>query len=104
MVSMRAVSSTHRVIGPRCERPTIVDEGKFGTRPKEGLKPTTPLKLAGIRIDPPPSVPRWNRPKPKAAATPAPADDPPLVHDSFQGLRVMPVRGLSPAAFQANSC
>ena len=38
-----------------------------------------------------------------AAATPAPALDPPDVMPGFHGLRVMPVTGLSPSAFQPNS-
>src|SRR2546426_12774663 len=42
-------------------------------------------------------------PSPAAVAAPAPALDPPVVVPVFQGLRVMPVSGLSPSPFQPNS-
>src|SRR6266542_3516538 len=42
-------------------------------------------------------------PRPAAAATAAPALEPPEVMPGFQGLRVMPVSGLSPSAFHPNS-
>src|SRR3989475_11730491 len=42
-------------------------------------------------------------PSPAAVAAPAPALDPPVVVSLFQGLRVMPVSGLSPSPFQPNS-
>ena len=56
-----------------------------------------------MRIEPPPSLPRCSGPMPVAAATAAPALLPPGVRSRFQGLRVMPVSGLSPIAFQPNS-
>ena len=56
-----------------------------------------------MRIEPPPSLPRCSGPMPVAAATAAPALLPPGVRSGFQGLRVMPVSGLSPTAFQPNS-
>jgi hypothetical protein len=56
-----------------------------------------------MRIEPPPSVPIWSAPMPVAAATAAPPLEPPGVVCSFQGLRVMPVRGLSVTPFQPNS-
>ena len=56
-----------------------------------------------MRIEPPPSLPRCNGPMPVAAATAAPALLPPGVRSRFQGLRVMPVSGLSPIAFHPNS-
>ena len=56
-----------------------------------------------MRIEPPPSVPRWNRPAPVAAATAAPPEEPPGVMAGFHGLRVMPLSGLSVSAFQPNS-
>ena len=34
------------------------DNGQAGTRPKVGFSPTMPQKPAGMRIEPPPSVPR----------------------------------------------
>src|ERR671923_168566 len=54
-------------------------------------------------MDPAPSEPWWSGPIPAAAAAPAPALEPPVVIFVFQGLREMPVNGLSPIAFQPNS-
>jgi hypothetical protein len=54
-----AASRTVRVSGPSTDRlghPR--NPGSLGTRPKVGLWPTTPQKAAGMRIEPPPSVPR----------------------------------------------
>src|SRR5215510_16229575 len=77
--------------------------GEDATRPKVGLIPNTPVKELGMRMEPPPSLPRCSGPMPVAAATAAPALLPPGVRCRFQGLRVIPVRGLSPIAFQPNS-
>src|SRR5205823_14439856 len=62
-----------------------------------------PQKADGIRIEPAPSEPWWSGPSAAAAAAPAPALEPPVVNAGFHGLRVMPVSGLSPSAFQPNS-
>ena len=56
--SSRAASVTVRAIGPTCATVPKGDSGQAGTRPNEGLIPNTPAKLAGMRIDPPPSVPK----------------------------------------------
>jgi hypothetical protein len=56
-----------------------------------------------MRIEPAPSVPRFNGAMPAAHAAAAPALLPPEVRSRSQGLRVMPVSGLSPIAFQPNS-
>src|SRR5450755_3135933 len=56
-----------------------------------------------MRTEPAPSVPVCSVPMPRAAAAPAPPDEPPVVRDLFQGLRVMPVSGLSVEPFQPNS-
>ncbi len=56
-----------------------------------------------MRIEPPPSVPRWIAPMPRIAAATAPLDEPPGVLRVSHGLRVIPVNGLSPTAFQPNS-
>src|SRR5258708_21300776 len=65
--------------------------------------PATPQKLAGIRIEPPPSLPTARAPIPAARPAAAPALLPPDVCSSDHGLRVMPVNGLSPIAFHPNS-
>jgi hypothetical protein len=53
--------------------------GQAGTRPKFGLMPKTPLKLAGMRIEPPPSVPSAKGARRAANAADEPPDDPPGV-------------------------
>jgi hypothetical protein len=65
--------------------------------------PNTPLNDAGIRIDPPPSVPSEIGVIPPATEAAAPALEPPGVFAGFHGLRVMPVSGQSPTALQPNS-
>src|SRR2546422_10314826 len=77
--------------------------GHMGTRPYDGLRPYTPQNDDGMRIDPAPSEPWASGPRPAAAAAAAPALEPPVVIAVFQGVRVMPVRGLPPSAFQPNS-
>src|SRR5687767_8041057 len=60
------------------------------TRPYVGLKPTMPHSDAGIRIEPPVSVP--SAPKHMSAATAAaePPDDPPATRSSAHGFRTGP--------------
>jgi hypothetical protein len=48
-----------------------------GTSPIDPLRPTTPHADAGIRMDPPVSVPIDARPMPDATATPDPPLEPP---------------------------
>src|SRR5438046_371982 len=90
-----AQSSAVRAIGPVLERSPVSDGGQAGTRPNVAFSPTRPVKLAGMRTEPPPSVPMASGPSPAATAAPAPPDDPPGVRATFQGLRVMPFRGES---------
>ena len=49
-----------------------------------------PQALAGIRTDPPPSVPSASGPWPLATAAAAPPLDPPQVRSRLQGLRETP--------------
>src|SRR5215475_10341852 len=65
--------------------------------------PNSPVNDDGMRIEPAPSVPIASAPMPTAVAAAAPALLPPGVWPRFHGLRVMPVSGLSPIAFQPNS-
>src|SRR6185312_5259970 len=62
-----------------------------------------PVKAAGMRIEPPPSLPVAIGPHPVATATADPPDEPPGVRRGFHGLRVTPESGLSVTAFQAKS-
>src|SRR5258705_482828 len=56
--SISAASLTVRAIGPWViSPPRGLTLGAFETRPRDGLMPTTPQQLDGIRIDPPPSEP-----------------------------------------------
>ena len=94
--SASAASRTVRVSGPSTEsvgQPR--NPGIFGTSPKVGLCPTTPQNAAGIRIEPPPSVPRAIGVAPYATEAPAPPDDPPGVRSGDHGLRVSPKTSLS---------
>src|SRR5262245_20550255 len=75
----------------------------MGTRPKVGFRPTSPQKLAGIRIEPAPSEPRASGPSPAATAAAPPPVDPPGVRERSQGLRDSPNSGLSVEPRQANS-
>src|SRR4029450_6245233 len=58
--------------------------------PQLGLWPNTPLNDAGMRIDPPMSVPISNDVSPVATAAPAPPDEPPGTRSAFHGLTVVP--------------
>ncbi len=65
-------------------------EGTLGTRPGDGRKPTTEQKLAGLRSEPPKSLPSAIGSIPHANATAAPPLDPPQVFVRSQGFRVAP--------------
>src|SRR5437764_15447900 len=96
--SVSAASATVRVIGPVCAKePQDGGEkpGERGTRPNVGLRPNTPQKLDGTRIEPTPSVPIASGPQPDATAAAAPPLEPPLVRSRRHGLRVTPETGLS---------
>src|SRR5699024_4705918 len=77
--------------------------GYRGTRPKVGLSATVPVKDAGMRTEPPPSVPTDQVPIPRPTAAAAPPLEPPAVSPGSQGLPVAPCRRLSVTPFQANS-
>ena len=61
-----------------------------GMRPKVALRPTTPHKPAGIRIEPPPSAPMLMGHKPAATVAAEALDEPPVMWPRFQGLRAGP--------------
>ncbi len=77
--NISAASRTDRVIGPATDTPTKALVGHSGTRPKVGFSPTRPHHAAGMRIEPPASVPICSGPNPAAPAAPAPDDEPPVV-------------------------
>src|SRR6056297_3892878 len=59
-------------------------------RPWVGLRPTSPVQEAGMRIEPPPSLAWAIGTMPDATAADAPPDDPPGVRPRSHGLRVGP--------------
>src|SRR4051812_34365686 len=76
----------------------------IGSTPGVGLKPVMPVNDAGIRTEPPLSVPSerctWRR----ATALAPPPLEPPTLRPWSQGLTVVPNIGLAPVAPSANSC
>src|SRR6185312_14920109 len=77
--------------------------GPRGIRPAVPFIPTRPQKPAGIRIDPPPSPPVARLTSPPATAAAEPAEDPPGLRSVPQGLRVTPLRGVTPMLSPPNS-
>jgi hypothetical protein len=69
-----------RAIGPDTpSTPATSANGHFGTRPGDGRKPTTLLKLAGLRSDPPRSLPSARQTSRAARAAAAPPLLPPAL-------------------------
>jgi hypothetical protein len=102
--SISAASITVRVNGVMCDwLPNPSGVRSCGTRPSVCLNPTTPQHAAGIRLDPPPSVPTPIGPSPAATAAAAPPDDPPQVRARFHGLAVRPNSGPSVKHLWPNS-
>ena len=62
MSSISAASVTLRVIGPACDRVPNGLAGHTGTSPYVGLIVTVPVNAAGMRSEPPPSVPTDHAP------------------------------------------
>src|SRR5947209_20170415 len=88
-------SATVRAIGPttpiRAKGPTELGKCPVaGMRPGVGLSPQMPLKCAGTRMDPPPSLPTPPAEQPEAIAAASPPLDPPGVRDRYHGLLVRP--------------
>src|SRR5262249_56251758 len=89
--SSSARSSTVRAIGPLADRlRSILPTGVRATRPMLGRMPTMPQKLAGLRSEPPKSLPWASQAMPVASATAAPPDDPAAERDSRHGLPLPP--------------
>src|SRR4029077_20524213 len=73
------------------------------TRPRVGLRPTSPQADAGMRIEPPPSLAWAAGTIPDATAAPEPPDEPPVVRVGSHGLRVAPNRAGSVVGRMPNS-
>src|SRR5580658_3408844 len=86
--SSRAASATVRASGPSVDRPARSGlSGPDEIRPRLGLIPNSPHTLAGIRIEPPPSLPWAAGARPDATAAAAPPLDPPAERDRSHGVR-----------------
>src|SRR5699024_4564902 len=80
-----AVSPTVRVMGPAWARVPKGLDGNIGMTPYVGLRATIPQNAAGIRTEPPPSVPRASWPRPAATAAEPPPLEPPGVSAGSEG-------------------
>ena len=90
-LSSSAASATVRAMGPcTLSADQAISRGHTGTRPGEVRSPTTLQKAAGLRRDPPVSLPSARGTMPQASATAAPPDEPPHVFDGSYGLSVRP--------------
>jgi hypothetical protein len=78
-----------RASAPLTDSPvTSCPTGPFETRPRLGFSPTSPQADAGIRIEPPASVPCASGAIPAATAAAEPPLEPPGERSSAHGLRV----------------
>ena len=84
-----AVSRTLRVTTPSDTMPPTgaPAAGPNEVRPRDGFKPTSPHSLAGMRIEPPPSLACAAGTNPAATAHDDPPLDPPVEWSRFQGFR-----------------
>ena len=76
-----SIKSSISVAGMRCES---------GTRPGVGFRPQMPVKCAGTRMEPPPSLPTPPADMPAAIAAASPPLEPPGVRRRSHGLLVGP--------------
>src|SRR6478672_7090912 len=65
--------------------------GPLGIRPYVALSPGSPVKPAGMRMEPPPSPPVASVTSPPATAAAEPPEDPPGVCSRIHGFRVAPL-------------
>src|SRR3989442_2940171 len=89
---MAAVSRTERVSTPSVASPPSSSPrpGPHEMRPREGFKPTTPHSLAGMRIEPPPSLACAAGTRPAATDAAEPPLEPPVERLGSHGFRVGP--------------
>ena len=79
-LSSQATSATERAIGPLTVKPKNGNAvGADGTSPTDGRNATMLLKFAGLRSEPPRSLPLAIGSKPAASAAPAPPLEPPAL-------------------------
>ena len=100
----RGVAPAERAIGPATDRVLKGSSlGPWATRPGLGRRPTTELKLAGVRRLPPRSEPVASQTCPAASAAAEPPDEPATDFAVFHGLRVLPNTSLKVLAPAPNS-
>ncbi len=75
-----------------------------GTRPRVVFRPTTPQQAAGMRMDPPVSLPKATSDSPVPTATAEPLEDPPGTQRGSSGFVGVPNHGLMPVTPKASSC
>ncbi len=90
MSSSAAVSPTVRVRTPSIPSTEWPSSGAIEMRLRCGLRPTRPQQAAGMRVDPPPSLPCASGTIPEATAAALPPEEPPGVRSRSHGLRVGP--------------
>src|SRR5258708_27029234 len=93
--SITAASRTVLASTPLTASPGGLASGAKLTRPRGGFRRPSPQALAGIRIDPPPSLPCANGTSPPATAAAAPPLDPPAEQRRSQGVLAGPATSLS---------
>ena len=100
--SATRTSATVRAIGPSTANSWVTTPSSAngmvdaaGTRPVVGLIDAIEQHVAGLRSDPPRSLPNPIGVMPVANAAPSPPELPPAVWSGCQGLRVSPCKSLS---------
>jgi hypothetical protein len=97
MLIARSIVGTSRASGPTQSR--VVRAGRTPvrlTRPNEGFSPYTPQHAAGMRMEPPVSLPSAKSTRPAATATAEPLEEPPGTRPGARGLRGVPAQRLIP--------
>ena len=93
-----------RAIGPvTCSVSHTQSVGCVGTSPTDGRRPVMPQNAAGMRSEPPRSVPSASAIMPVASAAAPPPVDPPADFVGSHGFRVRPNTSLNVFAPAANS-
>ena len=103
--SWSATSATVRPIGPctdSCDQPDR-RPATWAPGPGVGRSPTTLQNAAGLRSEPPMSLPSASGTKPAASAAAAPPEEPPADSPCRYGLWVAPKSGLKVCDPAANS-
>jgi len=103
----RMASSTAATSAPSGPTVSMDDASGYtpwaGTRPQVVFRPTTPQQAAGIRTEPPVSVPSATSASPTATATAEPLDEPPGTRRASSGLVGIPDQAFVPSADQHSS-